>query len=30
VFEVRGLNTKEVPGAADVGVIFEGTDGYVV
>jgi predicted dehydrogenase len=29
VFEVRGLNTKKYKGA-DVGVIFEGTDGYVV
>ncbi|HEY2838477.1 MAG TPA: Gfo/Idh/MocA family oxidoreductase [Pirellulales bacterium] len=29
VFEVRGLETKELKGA-NVGVIFEGTDGYVV
>jgi hypothetical protein len=29
VFEVRGLNTKKYQGA-DVGVIFEGADGYVV
>lgn len=29
VFEVRGLETKDFKGAS-VGVIFEGTDGYVV
>ena len=29
VFEVRGLETKDLKGAG-VGVIFEGTDGYVV
>ena len=29
VFEVRGLKTKDLKGAG-VGVIFEGTDGYVV
>jgi predicted dehydrogenase len=29
IFEVRGLETKDLKGA-NVGVIFEGTDGYVV
>jgi len=29
VFEVRGLNTKDYKGAK-IGVIFQGTDGYVV